>query len=133
LQKRGEVFFAAKIKITDEQSTISIPKDKLPQGVIEARLLTDNMQTLASRELFVHNEYRELPLTVTTDKSEYKTRDLVKVELHTGSENDSMRVASLSVAVTDLNKVPVDTLTETTINSYLNLSSESSDYVQSPN
>jgi len=133
LQKGGEVFYAAKIKITDNQSTISLPKDKLPQGLVEARLLTDNMQTLASRELFIYNENRELPLVVTTDKKQYTSRDLVKVELNTGKENDSIRVASLSVSVTDLNKAPVDTLTETTINSYLNLSSETSNYIQSPN
>src|SRR5690606_1550358 len=45
----------------------------------------------------------------------------------------TMRVASLSVAVTDQTKVPIDTLTETSIISYLTLSNETSQYIQSPN
>jgi len=133
LQKSGEVFYAAKIKISNKETTISIPKKNLPQGLIEVRLLTDDMQILANKALFIHNEYRELPLIVTADKNQYKTRDLVNIEINTGKEDDSVRVASLSISVTDLNKVPADTLTETTINSYLNLSSETSDYIQSPN
>src|SRR5690606_17330263 len=60
LQKEGEVFYAAKIKTTNKETTISIPKDKLPQGVVEARLISDDMQTLATRNIYIHNEQREL-------------------------------------------------------------------------
>lgn len=132
LQKEGEVFYAAKIKTPNKETTISISKDKLPQGVVEARLISDDMQTLATKNIYIHNEQRELPIIVKSDKSQYGTRDLVKIQLTTGDSKDTMRVASLSVAVTDQTKVPVDTLTETTIKSYLTLSNETSQYVQSP-
>jgi len=132
LQKKGEVFYAAKIKIKDEQITIRVPKKNLPPGLIELNLLTDEMQSLANKYIYVSNELYELPLEVTTDKEQYSTRSHVSVKLKTGIEEDSLRVATLSVSVTDLNKIPVDTLIGNTITSYLNLTAETPDYVQSP-
>src|SRR5690606_26413412 len=132
LQSNGEVFYAAKVKIAKPETTISIPKANLPLGVVEARLLRDNMQDLGNRKIYITNENRMLPLEVTSDKQQYGARDLVKVQLKAGAPQDSSRIATLSVSVTDMEKVPVDTLTETTIDSYLTLNSATSNYIQSP-
>lgn len=131
VQKEGKVFYAVKIKPAGAQTSLSIPKNDLPMGLIELSLFTESMEIIARKNVFVHNNTRELPLSITSNKESYGTRERVHVNLKS-NVNDSIRVGSFSVSVIDVDQIPRDSSNLSSIVSYLTLNSEASSSVQSP-
>lgn len=131
IQKAGEVFAALKIKPAGAETSLSIPKKDLPLGLVELNLFTRSMEPVAKKSIFIHNDSRELPLEITTNKKQYGPREHVQVKL-TSASSDSIKVGNFSVSVIDLNKVPRDSSNMSSIVSYLTLNSESPSPIESP-
>jgi len=132
IQKDGEVFYAAKHQMEKEQTTFSIPKDHLPAGLASVGIFSADMELLAQKNILIQRTERILPIQATSNKSEYGTREKVSVDLRTGSDDDSLRTASLSVSVTHQDKIPSDALREPNILSSFYLESESAGEIRSP-
>lgn len=119
VHQQGEVFYALKVKAQKPESVVNIPKNILGDGIIEIVLLSGNMTPLASRKVFNVTPTRLLPIEVQMNKKHYTTREKVKVDLISGFEMDSLRIASFSTAVTHQEKVPWTYNKEENIQSYL--------------
>ena len=133
LQRNGTVFYASKIKQSKNELVFSIPREHVPAGVVQLTLFDAAMKPLAQRTIFNTNENALLPLAVTTDQETYGPKQHVSVRISAGQQADTNRIATLSAAVVDLNKVPIDSnVHETTIYASLLLSSDIKGYIETP-
>jgi hypothetical protein len=126
------VYYAAENRSDNRFFSVVIPKDHFPTGIVAFTLLSDKGEPLNERIAFIGHQDR-LKLKLNTDKQVYHTREKVKLELKATSGASGPSAGSFSVAVTDEDKVPIDSLNEQTIESYLLLTSELKGRIEQPN
>ncbi|OKS89551.1 carboxypeptidase-like regulatory domain-containing protein [Mucilaginibacter polytrichastri] len=131
-QYGGSVCFAAKNKLTNGAIAAKIPKDRFPSGIVQFTLFSAAGEAINERLVFV-NRADGLKLAVKTGQQTYAPREKVKLELTANSPDDKPVEASMSAAVVDETKVPVDESDETTILSSMLLSSDIKGYIEKPN
>ena len=119
----GKTYFNQNIQINDSQSLIRIDNKLLPDG-ITAITLTDD-QNKPNCERLVYINHKSVPLTITTDKTEYQSKEKVTVDIKTNGGK-----ANFSMAVVDAEIVPVQ---PENIQSYLMLQSELKGEIEQPN
>ncbi|MDR1170542.1 MAG: Plug domain-containing protein, partial [Prevotellaceae bacterium] len=113
-----------------EQNTISIDRASFPSGVTQILLLDDNMNPLSERLVFCLNEYELAKAEISTDRQDYKKRELVSAKVHvTDAENNPLE-GDFSVSVTDNRDVLPDS--SFTIISSLLLCSDIRGYIETP-
>ena len=118
-------------KLDNRQMGMDLPKAKFPSGILRITLFSQEGEPLSERLLFLKNDDM-LNLSVNSDKPSYKTRDKVTVSVNAKSKGAAVS-GFLSAAVVDESKVPYRDDDETTILSYLLLSSELKGYIEKPN
>jgi TonB-dependent SusC/RagA subfamily outer membrane receptor len=128
----GNVCFAAKNKLVDGAIASKIAKDRFPSGIVQFTLFSATGEAINERLIFV-NRADGLKLDVTSAKQTYAPREKVKFDLSTNSPDDKPVQASLSAAVIDETRVPVNESEETTILSSMLLSSDIKGYIEKPN
>jgi hypothetical protein len=127
----GVIAFAAQTKLQNQVYTASVPKSKFPTGIVQVTLFSDDGEPLSERIAYVmHND--QLNLSIASDHPDYITRQKVKLSV-TAKNNDKPVEGNFSVTVIDDAKVPFDENSETTILSYLLLTSDIAGYVEKPN
>jgi hypothetical protein len=130
-QNGGRVYYAAQSKLQTQVTAAKIPTNKLPSGIIQMTLFGAEGQPLSERMIFVMRK-DGMNLTMKSDLPVYKPRQ--KVRITVSAKDSTARLAGdFSLSVTDLQKVPVDENTETTILSSLLLTSDLKGYVERPN
>lgn len=132
LQRNGSVFYAAKSKLTKNESVFSVPREGLPDGVVQITLFSPEQGPLAERAIFNAHGNATFPLTVSTPKEAYAAKEKVVVNIGVGEQVDSNGIAALSAAVIDLGKVPVDGHRDGNIYASLLLSSDIKGYIETP-
>lgn len=133
LQRNGQVFYASKSKFSKNEAIFAIPRENIPAGLVQITLFSPEMKPLAERAIFQTNDASVLPITVTTDKETYAPKQKVTMQVIAGLQTDTNRVATLSAAVVDLMRVPIDSTTrEGNIHAALLLSADISGYIETP-
>ncbi len=133
LQRNGTVFYASKSKQTKSEAIFSIPREHVPAGVVQVTLFAAGGVPVAERTIFNDNNASLLPLVVETDQQTYRQKEKVAVRLSAGQPSDTTRVATLSAAVLDMEKVPIDSgVREGNIYASLLLSSAIKGYIETP-
>jgi len=131
-QNSGQVFYAVKTKLQKNEMGLLIPKSSVPSGVIHLALFDEEMKPVAERTIFNVNKNELMPLNVQTDKLQYGTRERVNLEITAKEDQDSARIGSFSIAVTDMRKVPDSANQEVSILSSLLLSADAKGYIEQP-
>jgi len=127
----GVICFAAKTVLQGQVYNAAIPKSKFPTGIVQVTLFSPDGEPISERIAFIrHND--QLNLTVKSDQPSYTTRQKVKLNI-TAKNNDQPAEGNFSVAVIDEAKVPFDENAETTILTYLLLTSDIQGYIEKPN
>ncbi len=130
-QSGGTICYTGLATLQGLVYTGSIPKSKFPTGVLQVTLFAANGEPLSERIVFIqHND--ALDISLNTDLSAYKTRQLVKMTVTAKSKTLPVQ-GSFSVAVIDETKVPVEEDAETTILSCLLLTSDLRGFIEQPN
>lgn len=131
-QKDGRVYYAAQSKLAAQVTTAKVSTEKFPPGIIQMTLFSSTGEPVSERLFFVLHKNPVMNLTLKSDLPTYKPRQKVKL---TVSAKDSLQhlVGDFSISVTDLQKVPVDENSETTILSSLLLTSDLKGFVEHPN
>ena len=130
-QNGGRIYYAAQSKLQTQVTAAKIPADKFPSGIIQMTLFAADGQPISERLVFVLHK-NAMNLTLKTDLPAYKPRQ--KVRMTVSAKDSTQRLAGdFSISVTDLQKVPVDENTETTILSSLLLTSDLKGFVERPN
>lgn len=132
-QRNGSVFYASKSKLLKSEAVFSVPRENIPAGVVQITLFGPEMKPLAERSIFNVNENSILPIGIATDREAYGPKQPVTVQVTVGEQADTNRVAALSAAVVDLEKVPIDSgIREGNIHASLLLSSDIKGYIETP-
>ncbi|SEL44946.1 TonB-dependent receptor plug domain-containing protein [Parapedobacter koreensis] len=133
LQRNGAIFYASKSKLSKKEVVFAVPREHIPSGVVQITLFGPNMRPLAERAIFNMDRASILPMTVSTDQDRYGPKQKVSVKVSVGNPTDTSRIATLSAAVIDLAKVPVDSgIREGNIYASLLLSSDIKGYIETP-
>ncbi|MBE9585437.1 TonB-dependent receptor plug domain-containing protein [Mucilaginibacter sp. JRF] len=131
-QSGGKVRYAAKPKGADTAFTAVIPKTRLTSGITQITLFSAIGEPLNERLAFIQKA-DDLKIKLTSDKTDYKTREKVSLGIDSRFSPDSAGVSNLSMSVVDESKVKVDEDEENTILSSMLLVSDLKGYVEKPN
>ncbi|MBB2954598.1 carboxypeptidase-like regulatory domain-containing protein [Sphingobacterium sp. JUb56] len=132
-QYNGNTFHVSKQKLNKNEVLFSIPRQNLPQGVIQLSILDATLKPLLERMIFNYRSDKILPIEATADKPTYGTRQKVNISVLSGNTTDSIRVGSLSASVVNSNKTQIDTPYRSSIYTSLLLSSEINGFIENPN
>ena len=118
-------------KLDSKEMGLDVPESQFPSGVLRVTLFSQEGEPLSERLVFLQNT-DILNISVNSSKPAYKTRELVGINVN--AKSNGAPVAGLySAAVLDETKVPFSDNDETTILSYLLLSSELKGFIEKPN
>lgn len=120
------------IKLDSSVISLDVLKRHLHTGIATITLFSDVNEPLCECLIFVQN-YDNLSLNLTTDKSSYATREKVSIKLNAKTRADSAALGHFSVSVIDEGKVEINEDKENTILSSLLLTSDLRGTVEQPN
>ena len=121
--QRGQIVFMAKGNETQKSFGVSIPKSKiLYDGIVQITLMNAKGEPLCERLIF-NNQNKQLNLKITPDKTNYKIREKVTVDLEATDAEGKPVEGNFSIAVTDASQVLADPYQENIL-TYLLLSSD---------
>ncbi len=121
----------AQTKVESIVSKFSFAKSQFPQGILQLTLFTSGTQPIAERLVFI-NHYQQINIAVSTNKSEYKKREKVQLNIHATNDQNKPVQGNFSLAVTKESEKPYNELNETTILTSLLLSSDLRGYIEGP-
>lgn len=118
-------------KLDSRRLSMDIPNSQFLSGVVQVTLFSQTGDPLSERLVFLKNPDL-VDLTLASDKNAYSKREKVSVAV-TAKDKGNAAEGHFSVAVIDVTKVPVDETNETTILTYLLLTSQLRGYIEQPN
>ncbi|WP_230383714.1 carboxypeptidase-like regulatory domain-containing protein [Pedobacter endophyticus] len=131
-QSGGNVYYASKAKMDKQVLQAVIPKSKLPSGIVQFTLFSNDNQPVAERLIF--NKHQSELINVSLGTSGVSAQRKGKAAFTFDATNQSKPVlGSFSVSVTNANKVAPDEDNETNILTSLLLTSDLAGYVEKPN
>ncbi|WP_159639024.1 TonB-dependent receptor plug domain-containing protein [Sphingobacterium composti Ten et al. 2007 non Yoo et al. 2007] len=129
----GEVFYVSKAKLNKSELVFSVEREKLPMGVITISILNNQFKPIIERPIFNHRSNGYLSNNVNLNKTSYKTREKVSVDIEVGGASDSTRMGAFSASVIDLSKVKLGEFKGAHLISSLLLSNDLKGYIEDPN
>ena len=118
-------------KLDSRRLSMDLANSQFPSGVVQITLFSQTGDPLSERLVFLKNPDL-VDLTLTGNKNTYGKREKVSVSVAAKDKGNAAE-GHFSVAVIDESKVPVDENSETTILTYLLLTSQLRGYVEQPN
>ncbi|HEY9003946.1 MAG TPA: TonB-dependent receptor plug domain-containing protein [Mucilaginibacter sp.] len=118
-------------KLDNRRLGMDIPNSQFPSGVVQVTLFSETGDPLSERLVFLKNPDL-VDLTLNSNKNTYGKREKVSFTV-TSNDKGVAAGGHFSVAVIDESKVPVDENNETTILTYLLLTSQLRGYIEQPN
>lgn len=120
------------LKLDDAVVSTNIYKRDLHSGITRLTLFAPSGEPLCERLIFVQN-FDELKLKISSDKTTYTTKEKVTLTLNALDDDNAPAVGHFSASVTDENKLPIDPNNEHTILTDMLLTPELKGYVEQPN
>lgn len=131
-QNNGEVLFAGGFDINKNLTTLRLPIQDFPLGIVQFTLFDSNRMPVNERLVFI-DKFDDFLLVPSLDKETYAVRGLTKLSLKSVDGSDKPVRGRFSVSVLNENDVPMDPEAESTIFSELLLRSEIQGYIEKPN
>jgi hypothetical protein len=128
----GELIVTTPVQISNPITSVWLDKKLFPTGIAQFTIFNAKDEPLNERIAFIKND-DNMKLAINAPKELYKSRENVQLELTAKESGDAPIAANFSVAVIDVNKIPVDENAETTIFTNLLLTSDLKGYVEKPN
>lgn len=132
VQQNGAVFYGVRGVLNKSEFLVNIPRERLPLGVLTIVLLDENTRPLAERTIFNYANDLLMPLKASADKASYGKREQVDLQFVSGSGEDSIRAASLSISVINMSKFPDSSDVRYNILTSLLLNSAIKGYIENP-
>jgi len=131
-QQGGNVYYVSKAKVDKQVLVATIPKKKLPAGVVQFTLFSGATQPIAERLIFVNN--KDDLIDVALNASGVSTTRKGKASFSFDATNQQKPIlGSFSVAVTNATKVTPDEDNESNILTSLLLTSDLAGHIEKPN
>lgn len=131
-QSGGIIYYAAKSKMENGIIATKIAKNRFPTGVTQLTLFNAAGEAVNERLIFTTGA-DNLALDIPSGLQTYAQREKMNLQVSANTHDGKPAIASLSAAVIDETKVPVDESDETTILSSILLSSDIKGYIEKPN
>ena len=97
-QSNNMVFLNRSVQTVNDVAELTIEKDKLPTGIIQFTLFSQNLVPLCERLIFV-NHHDFVTLEIEPDKKDYLRREKVKLDVKALNQSGLPCFANLSVSV----------------------------------
>ena len=130
-QTRGQIVQAAKIPLAKKASLIQLPRAEFPEGIAQLTLFDETNKPVSERLVFI-NKNEPINVALTSDKTTYKNREKVNLNVTTTNTEGKPVAANLSLAVVDARMAPEADSNGTTITSHLLLSSDLAGTIEQP-
>lgn len=128
----GKPLFVFKTKMTEQEIHLTIPKNKLPDGILNFSLLNADYELVAQKMVF--NAIRNRGnLNLNHLLSVYKKNENVQVSMNVSDWLGKPLMGSFSVSVTNADRTPFVEVRETTIYSNLLLNADFENGVEHAN
>lgn len=128
----GGIAVTVTCKLDSSVIDLGITKRRLHTGVATITLFSPNEEPVCERLLFVQN-FDQLSLHITADKTAYTKREKVKLLLTAKNPTNLAAAGHFSVSVIDETKLPEEEVSERTILTDLLLTSDLTGNVEQPN
>ncbi|MFA6248554.1 MAG: carboxypeptidase regulatory-like domain-containing protein [Mucilaginibacter sp.] len=130
-QTAGKAYYSSRSFAGNAMFSAVVAKSKFPSGIAQFTLFSSSGEPLNERLVFIKNPENILNLSISSNNKTYLPRQKVMLAV-SASNNNAPVLSSLSVAVTDETKVPVDENTENNIQASLLLTADLKGYVEQP-
>ncbi|GAA3587227.1 Plug domain-containing protein [Flavivirga amylovorans] len=129
--QRGKLFFE-KLE-TENKNTYSIKlnTNNLQNGVVNFTLFDNNGKPVCERLVYINNPANNININVSKNKTVYKTRDKVSIQIDLVDKNGNQALGNLSMSVSDLDAVGQNSKSEN-IKTYLLLNSDLRGNIENP-
>lgn len=121
-QTRGISYLDLTQTITEPSLSFELPKDKVPEGIVQITLFDNNNRAQNERLVYIEREH-DLDVQLITDKLTYLPNEKTTVNVSSKSLTGAVKSASYSMSVTDLNGIE-DNENGSTICSYFLMESD---------
>lgn len=128
---RGVNYFEGGIVLKKTNTSILLPEDKLPAGVVQITLLDDALKSQAERLFYIEKE-PSVQLKLTSNRAEYKSKEKVNIHVSSKKHSGAAQTGSYSIAVIDTKAIPFDKNSNSTISSYFLMESDIKGPVYNP-
>ena len=118
-------------KLDNPQIILHLPKASFETGIAQVTLFDEDGRPLNERLAFINNP-DAIDMTISGDKTSYQKREKVSLNL-SAFKNNRPVAANFSVSVIDEAKVQTNENNETTILTYLLLTSDLNGFIEQPN
>jgi hypothetical protein len=131
-QHSGTICFTSKANAKTQVITSTLPKEDLPEGIMQITLFTADNVPLCERLIFIHNEADRIITRVEAQDSIYNRRSAVALSLLSTADGKPTQ-GIYSVSVTNADVVTPDLDNESNILTTFLLTSDLAGYVEKPN
>ncbi len=131
-QQGGNIYYVSKAKVDKQLLTATISKSKLPAGIIQFTLFSNDNTPIAERLIFNKNRGDIIDLKVNSAEVSNLKRGKSTISFNASNKQQPL-IGSFSVAVTNTNKVAPDENNESNIFANLLLTSDLAGFVEKPN
>ncbi len=97
---RGKVIYSEQTGLVNGSSTLDIPLDNVPSGILHITIFDNQREPRCERLVFIRSEDR-LRIAVLKQKSEFKTREKVDISLVVMDQQSNPVAGNFSLAVSD--------------------------------
>lgn len=118
-------------KLDSRRLSMDIPNTQFPSGIVQVTLFSQTGDPLSERLIFIKNPDM-VDLALTSNKNTYDKREKVSFTLAAKDKGNAAE-GHFSISVIDEKQVPVEENNETTILTYLLLTSQLRGYIEQPN
>lgn len=129
-QTRGIVCASSQADVSKKIIFVRIPKTEFPSGIAQITALDETGNPLAERLVFIDHQ-DQMKITASMNKSVYKPRERVQVDIEAKDKDGNPVIANMSLSVFDGSQVAMNENKETILSNLL-LSSELKGHIESP-
>jgi hypothetical protein len=128
---RNVVCWGALVKFNKGPFQFTLNKQVFPSGIVRLILMNENKVRLNER-MFYNGRDDQLNIQLESDKSEYRQRDSISLNIKVTDNHGEPIQGSFSLAVTDNGQVKTDSIAERSLVSHMLLTSDLKGNVEGP-
>ncbi len=129
---RGMVYYKIIRNLMEGELMVSLPVDKLPEGIIAFTIFDRPMHPILERLYFNERPESRIHISLSTDKNTYTQRELTRLTMETTNNDGEIVNANLSLLVLNKEQMGQMQSTRQNILSYFLLSSDLKGEIETP-
>jgi hypothetical protein len=130
-KSKGISYLETTQTLTNTAVSFALPESNLPEGISQITLFDGNLKPQSERLIFVQNE-QDIQVSMVTDKLVYKPNEKTIVTVSSKSKEGTLKAASFSLSITDMNGIKEEKDLDSNICSYFLMESDIRGKIHNP-